>query len=87
MKHRTILLVLIAVLAGVALAALANQQSDYRSDKPLFVNLTHDETNRAAMAISLAHNALKMKHVPVTIFLNVAPNISQRMRYGKVLKP
>ncbi len=37
----------------------------------LFVNLTTDETWTASMALSLAHNALRRGHQPVTVFLNV----------------
>ena len=39
--------------------------------KALFINLTSDDTWTASMAISIAHNALRMGHQPVTIFLNV----------------
>jgi predicted peroxiredoxin len=41
------------------------------SDKKLFVNLSSDETNRAAMAVSLATMVLQTKKMPVTILLNV----------------
>jgi predicted peroxiredoxin len=42
--------------------------SDQRS---VWVNLTSDDTKRAAMAVSLAHSVMKRKETPVTIFLNV----------------
>lgn len=41
------------------------------SKNSLFVNLSSDEINRAAMAISFAHKVLKKKQIPVTIWLNV----------------
>ena len=37
----------------------------------LFINLTSNETNRAAMAIFFAQKTLSDRSVPVTIFLNV----------------
>lgn len=37
----------------------------------LFVNLTSDEMNRAAMAIGFSSKVLQEKKIPVTIFLNV----------------
>lgn len=41
------------------------------SDQKLFVNLSSDELNRAAMAISFSTRVLTEKKIPVTIFLNV----------------
>lgn len=37
----------------------------------LFVNLTSDELNRAAMAIVFSTRVLTQKNIPVTLFLNV----------------
>lgn len=37
----------------------------------LFVNLTSNEINRAAMAVNFAHRVLLKKKIPATIFLNV----------------
>lgn len=54
---------LFAVLStGVALA---------EGSQKLFVNLSSDELNRAAMAISFSSKILTEKKIPVTIFLNV----------------
>jgi predicted peroxiredoxin len=39
--------------------------------KRLFINLTSDELNRAAMAIGFGTKVLTEKKMPVTIFLNV----------------
>jgi predicted peroxiredoxin len=57
-------LVLAVVLASLASGAHA-------ADPSLFVNLTSDEMNRAAMAISLATRVRAEADVPVTLFLNV----------------
>jgi len=62
MKQFIVLVVLLSVL--VALPASA-------SGKKLFVNLTSDDTNRAAMAVGMATKILKKQKIPVTIFLNV----------------
>jgi predicted peroxiredoxin len=40
-------------------------------DEKLFVSLTSDEINRAAMAIMFSHKVLTERKIPVTIFLNV----------------
>ncbi len=66
----TVLLVLSATLIPATDVALAVY--DQGDDQPsLFVNLTSDEVNRAAMAISFATRVREEKQVPVTIFLNV----------------
>jgi predicted peroxiredoxin len=39
--------------------------------KSLFVNLTSNEMNRAAMAINFSTRILTQKKIPVTVFLNV----------------
>ncbi|MCB0045367.1 MAG: hypothetical protein KDD92_08055 [Caldilineaceae bacterium] len=41
------------------------------ADESLFVNLTSDDLNRAAMAITFSQKVLEMREIPVTIFLNV----------------
>ncbi len=41
------------------------------SGQKLFVNLSSDELNRAAMAIGFSTKILTQKKIPVTIFLNV----------------
>lgn len=40
------------------------------NEKKLFVNLTTDDLDRAAMAVSLATKVLSTQKIPVTIFLN-----------------
>ena len=37
----------------------------------LFINLTSNEINRAAMAVNFGHRVLLKKKIPATIFLNV----------------
>ena len=59
----SLIVVSIAVLAGNAFAG--------DSGKKLFVNLTSNEMNRAAMAISFSTRVLTQKQMPATIFLNV----------------
>jgi len=51
------------------LASNAAFSSD--DNQRLFVNLTSDEMNRAAMAIGFSTKMLQENKVPVTIFLNV----------------
>ena len=53
----------------VAFASNAAFAAD--SDQKLFVNLTSDEINRAAMAIGLSTLVLEKEKIPVTILLNV----------------
>ena len=63
-KKTGVWLVMFLVLtSGVAFSANTGQK--------LFVNLTSDELNRAAMAISFSTRVLMQKKIPVTIFLNV----------------
>ena len=53
------------------LLALASQSVLADSGQRLFVNLSSDNINRAAMAIGFSTKVLQMKKIPVTIFLNV----------------
>ena len=64
MLRVALLLVLIVVVLAPSAGAADTQTS-------LFVNLTSDELNRAAMAIGLATRVRTEAAVPVTIFLNV----------------
>ena len=41
------------------------------SDASLFVNLTSDDLDRAAMAINFSTRVRQQKNIPVTLFLNV----------------
>lgn len=41
------------------------------NNQKLFVNLTSDEINRAAMAIMFSTKVLTQKKIPVTLFLNI----------------
>lgn len=62
----------LAVLLTTAVPVTPVLAADHDDDQPsLFVNLTSDELNRAAMAISFATRVRKEKDIPVTIFLNV----------------
>ncbi len=62
---RISLLTLIFALACVS-GVCANE-----TGKSLFVNLTSNEMNRAAMAINFGTRVRTQKKIPVTIFLNV----------------
>jgi predicted peroxiredoxin len=63
---KTAVLCMIFVLSFLAQHAGASEEQ-----QSLFVNLTSDEINRAAMAINLSTRILEQKKIPVTIFLNV----------------
>jgi predicted peroxiredoxin len=52
-------------------AVVAFQEAIASSEESLFVNLSTDELDRAAMAVNFSHKILKGKEIPVTIFLNV----------------
>lgn len=52
-------------------AAATPQLAEWAEGKSLLVNITSDELDRAAMAISFAERMLKEQGMPVTIFLNV----------------
>lgn len=62
-KMSTFLVLLIVLASNVAFSA--------DNDQKLFVNLTSDDLNRAAMAIGFSTKVLQEKKIPVTIFLNV----------------
>jgi len=57
------ILIFIIAAAGTAFGGAA--------EKSLFVNLTSNEMNRAAMAINFGTRVRAKKQIPVTIFLNV----------------
>lgn len=63
-KHFTVLLTLLLALFGNAVLAGQDGQK-------LFVNLSSDELNRAAMAIGFSTKVRMEKQIPVTLFLNV----------------
>jgi len=52
-------------------AVVAFQEAIAASAESLFVNLSTDDLDRAAMAVNFAHKILVGKEIPVTIFLNV----------------
>ncbi len=58
-----LILVIILSLTGTALGS--------ETGKSLFVNLTSNEMDRAAMAINFATRIRTKKQIPTTIFLNV----------------
>jgi predicted peroxiredoxin len=62
-KMSTFLVLLLVLTSNVAFSA--------DSDQKLFVNLSSDDLNRAAMAIGFSTKVLQEKKIPVTIFLNV----------------
>jgi len=66
-------LVASGILAAAFAAPVAGQQATATEpDGPsLFVNLTSDELDRAAMAISIATRVRMERQIPVTVFLNV----------------
>ena len=63
-KNVVALFVFFCMLFSPALLASDDSQK-------LFVNLSSDELNRAAMAIAFSTRVLSEKKIPVTIFLNV----------------
>lgn len=63
LKTRYLLLIALLLLVNTAVAKSDSQK--------LFVNLTSDEINRAAMALNFSTRVLKQKQIPVTVFLNV----------------
>ena len=58
----SVLVVLALVIGGAAPVVAGNTD-------PLFVNLTSDDTHRAAMALAFGKNQLERGH-PLTVFLN-----------------
>ena len=52
-------------------AVVAFQEAIAASEESLFVNLSTDDLDRAAMAVNFAHKILVGREIPVTIFLNV----------------
>lgn len=66
MSSKRVLLVLGILVVGLTLWA-----GDAAAETSLFVNLTSDEMNRAAMAIGLATRVRTEAAIPVTVFLNV----------------
>ena len=59
------------LLVFVALLSLIIALPASASGKKLFVNITTDDTNKSAMAVSMATLVLTTKKIPVTILLNV----------------
>jgi predicted peroxiredoxin len=68
----SIVLALLVLLTASLLppAPAAASETDGQATS-LFVNLTSDELNRAAMAIFLATHVRTEREIPVTVFLNV----------------
>jgi predicted peroxiredoxin len=62
-------IVYVFLLAFIFIGYSATVWSDENEQK-LFVNLTTDDLDRAAMAVSLATKVLSTQKIPVTIFLN-----------------
>ena len=66
---------LLLVLLGIGFLPTASDAQDQPTHAPqnerLFINLTSDQTDRAAMAIMLAQRVLDTRGAHVTIFLNV----------------
>jgi sulfur relay (sulfurtransferase) complex TusBCD TusD component (DsrE family) len=56
---------------GTGSAKSLKSEIDPEGNKSLFVNLTSNEMNRAAMAINFSTRIRTQKQIPVTIFLNV----------------
>ena len=59
------LILLTFLFFGVNSIALSGE-----TEKKLFVNLTTDDLNRAAMAVGISSKVLSTEKIPVTIFLN-----------------
>jgi predicted peroxiredoxin len=68
-----------AIALAVLLVSLVSVS--HAADASLFVNLTSDELNRAAMAIGLATQVRTQAEIPVALFLNVeGVNLADRSR-------
>ena len=61
---------LTAIIAFICIMA-SNSIFAAEDGQKLFVNLTSDDIDRAAMAIGFSSKVLNEKKIPVTIFLNV----------------
>lgn len=59
------------IIAGCLFLVTSSLTLAADSKNSLFINLSSDELNRAAMAVNLAYKVLKEKQIPVTIWLNV----------------
>jgi predicted peroxiredoxin len=64
---------MLACACAAVLLVLTSLPTGAQDDSPrsLFINLTSDQMNRAAMALHLANLAMTGEHMEVTIFLNV----------------
>jgi len=58
-------------VADMEVAAQAVLEKIEAADESLFVSLTTDDIDRAAMAVGQAHKIMVGREIPVTIFLNV----------------
>jgi predicted peroxiredoxin len=63
MRLKAILVLFMLFLSSVAVSS--------ENEQRLFVNLSSDEMNRAAMAIGFSTKVRTQRKIPVTIFLNV----------------
>ena len=63
--HRMYLAVVSMLLLLVSGSLAADEKGS------LFINLTSNEINRAAMAVNFGHRVLQKKKMPTTIFMNV----------------
>jgi predicted peroxiredoxin len=59
------------VLTVISLFVLLSGPLSAAGQGSLFINLTSNEINRAAMAVNFGHRVLLKKKIPATIFLNV----------------
>ena len=64
-KTRTFLISLFSLLIIFSQPLAAAEQ------RSLFINLTSNDINRAAMAVNFGQRVLQQKKIPVTLFLNV----------------
>lgn len=75
MKRTYIKMVMLAVMCSLVLAVSPVTAGQHKKgpnpNESLFVNLTSDDVNRAAMAIMFATMTKKQSGIDVTIFLNV----------------
>jgi len=62
---------LVSVLVLVLLVAVGSTPLEASENQSLFINLTSNELDRAAMAVHFAHRVLQKKKMPATVFLNV----------------
>lgn len=86
MRRASLLLVIACAAVLLVLTSLPTGAQD-DSPRSLFINLTSDQMNRAAMALHLANLALTNEKMDVTIFLNVEGVFLGDMEMPQLIHP